>query len=125
MRAASSSLLTTIQGLMFGSETRGPSVEDRLDLLRQRMLDSLGGTDGLQMSALQRRVLFAPDAESLWYLRPEVLMNISAVRGERMARQLVDDISIGFDGLLPGGLMARRSRQRQPGLQPGEAITPP
>lgn len=88
MPAVSSSLLTTLQGIMFGSDTRGPSVEERLDVIRQRMLDSLGGTDGLQMSALQRRVLFAPDAESLWYLRPEVLMNIAAVRGERMARQL-------------------------------------
>lgn len=112
MSAVSSSLLTTLQGILFRSDTRSSSVEDRLDVIRQRMLDSLGGTDALQMSTLQRRVLFAPDAESLWYLRPEILTDISAARGERIARQLLEEISAGFEGLLPQGLMARRAGRR-------------
>lgn len=123
MLSVASQLLTALQGVLCGADTAAASLHDRIEDIRQRMLDSLDETGGSQMSELERRVLFAPDAESLWYLRSELLMALSARHGERVARYLIDEISAPFEGLLPRGLAARRLARLRPGEIP--ALTRP
>ena len=106
MLSLASSLLTTIQGVLSGNAPAAWSVDDRLDHIRQVMLDSLDYSGGLFLSPLERRVMFAPDAESLWYLRPELLMALADTEGEAAARKKIAGISQHFAGLLPQALLA-------------------
>lgn len=112
MLSVASHLLTTLQGIFSEQALSLYSVEDRLDDIRQAMLDGLGLTGGLLMSQIERRVMFAPDAQSLWYLRPELLIAMSEAEGERLAQEKIDRISRLFEGLLPPGMSARTPRMR-------------
>ena len=47
---------------------------------------------------------------ALWFLRPELLMALSARAGEQAAHEIIDEISAMFDGLLPKSLNSRPSR---------------
>jgi len=107
-------LISTLQGLL---STRGSKElvqrAHRLEAIRQLMLDCLADEAGLSFSPLlERSVLLAPDLQSLWYLRPELLMVIGAERGETAAREAVAHITAMFDGMLPRGLCSRRSPVR-------------
>jgi hypothetical protein len=113
MISVASSLLSTLQGAITRRGADKPSLSDRLEDIRQAMLDSLDDAGGRPFSQMERRVLFAPDAESLWYLRPELLMVIATLRGERAARQLLEQISGMFTGLLPKGLNSRPAGLRR------------
>jgi len=107
MISVASSLLLTLQGAITRRAADKPSLSDRLEEIRQAMLDNLEEAGDVSFSQMERRVLFAPDAESLWYLRPELLMVIATLRGERAARQILEQISVMFTGLLPKGLNSR------------------
>ena len=117
MLSVATRLLATLHGALSGADAAALSMQDRLEEIRQRMLDSLAETGGWQMSELERHLLLAPDAESLWYLRPELLMAVAARHGERVARQLIEEISAQFEGLLPRGLAPPRLAR----LRRGEA----
>ena len=41
---------------------------------------------------LRARILRAPDAKGLWYLRPELMTTLAGRLGEGRARQLVDSL---------------------------------
>lgn len=103
MLSIASSLLTTLQGA-FSSRSVDRDLEDQLEAIRQAMLDSLAGTGVVPSGQIERCILFACDAESLWYLRPELLREIATLRGEAAARRHIDRISAMFTGLLPGAL---------------------
>jgi hypothetical protein len=55
-------------------------------------------------------VKFASNLESLWFLRPELLMVISSMAGELAAQGQVEQITAMFDGLLPKALSSRQSK---------------
>lgn len=103
MLSFATSLLTTLQGGVAGYPVDGDP-EDRLEAIRQAMLDSLAGAGVVPSGQIERRILFACDAESLWYLRPELLQEIATLRGEATARRRIDRISALFAGLLPRGM---------------------
>jgi len=103
MLSLANSLLTTLRGA-FSSHSADIDMEDRLDAIRQAMLDSLAGAGVVPSGQIERRILFAYDAESLWYLRPELLREIATLRGEAVARRRIDHISALFAGLLPGAM---------------------
>lgn len=109
MLSVASSLFTTLQGA-FSSRSVDSDIEleDQLEAIRQAMLDSLAGAGAVRSGQIERRILFAYDAESLWYLRPELLMEIATLRGEATARRRIDHISALFAGLLPWALNTRR-----------------
>lgn len=113
MFSVASSLLSTLQGAITRRASATPSLSDRLEEIRQAMLDGLEDAGGRPFARIERRVLFAPDAESLWYLRPELLMVIASMRGEMAARQLLEQISPMFTGLLPKGLNSRPAGLRR------------
>jgi hypothetical protein len=113
MHSVASSLLTTLQGVITRRASDKPSLSDRLEEIRQAMLDSLEDAGAMPLAQIERRVLFAPDAESLWYLRPELLRVIATLRGEWAARQVLEQISVMFSGLLPKGLNSRPAGLRR------------
>jgi hypothetical protein len=107
MLSFASSLLTTLQAAISHRAADRLSAAARLEDIRHAMLDSLEDAGDMPLTQIARRVMFAPDAESLWYLRPELLMVIASMRGERAARQILEQISVMFTGLLPKGLNSR------------------
>lgn len=83
--------------------------EDRIEHIRQLMLDELGEFCHVHYPKVVRHVLYATDAQALWFVRSEVLMVLGALHGERIARKKISYISIQFKGLLPKGLTSRSS----------------
>jgi len=63
------------------------------------------------VARLAQRVRFADDIESLWYLRQDLLMAISAADGEVAARRELGEINDLFKGRLPQ-TMGPRVHQR-------------
>jgi len=113
MNKLASQFLSTMQGL-FGwpvLEANGHTDADTtfgIEDIRQAMLDALGKEGCAHYPHIERRVLFAPDLQGLWYLRTDVMVAISSLRGELVADQRIRQITTMFDGLLPPGLRARR-----------------
>lgn len=84
----------------------------QLDQLRAAMLASLDEVDVNQAAALQRRMAYAKDVQTLWYLRADLMGVLASHGGETSARAKLDRITLQFKGLLPNGLMARSSPLR-------------
>ncbi len=86
-----------------------------LESIRQLMLDSADRVDAgkslAQKTRLRFRIVTAPDAQALWYLRSDLMQVLSAVMCELEARRTLDGISALFDGLVPASLLASHSRQ--------------
>ncbi|HBH38247.1 MAG TPA: hypothetical protein DDX06_07675 [Curvibacter sp.] len=79
----------------------------RIEDIRQAMLDSLGEEGCTSYPHIERRVLFAPDLQGLWYLRADMMVALSSLQGERVASQKIRQITHMFEGLLPKGMVSR------------------
>ncbi|MES2972861.1 MAG: hypothetical protein V4757_04600 [Pseudomonadota bacterium] len=84
-------------------------MEDRLDDIRQSMIDSLGNVGAVDHPAIVRRIRAALDATGLWYLRSALMTILCSLHGEEAARRKVMSISHQFEGMLPQGLQSRPS----------------
>lgn len=107
MNKLASQFLSSMQGLL-----GRPLVEDsramvRIEDIRQAMLDSLGDEGCTSYPHIERRVLFAPDLQGLWYLRADIMVAISSLQGEGVASQKIRIITSMFEGLLPRGMVTR------------------
>ena len=80
-----------------------------LENIRRAMLQSMGDPDVSSGSVVQLRVTYAESLQDLWYLRGDVMANISAAKGESVARTNIAEISELFKGKLPNGLGSRPS----------------
>lgn len=65
------------------------------------MLALLDASDGPAAQRIAQRVRFASDLETLWYLRQDVLLAVSAVDGEVVAQQHLNRINHLFKHGLP------------------------
>jgi hypothetical protein len=115
MNKLASQFISSMQGLLgwpaaADEDSRSAyGIED----IRHAMLEALGKEGCANYPHIERRVLFAPDLQGLWYLRSDVMVAISSLRGELVASQRIRQITAMFDGLLPPGMLARRSSARR------------
>jgi hypothetical protein len=84
-------------------------LHDRTEDIRDDMLEILGEDGAMLRPAVRRRIQYASDLESLWYLRSDWMSTIAVTQGEAAAAEHVRRINIQFSGLLPHGLQSRPS----------------
>ncbi|WP_309681016.1 hypothetical protein [Polaromonas sp.] len=99
-------------GWLMGQDkaTEGLSNEARALEVRLRIISTLKQRGLTDSSPLVHRVANSPNLQSLWYLRPEIMLELSSLHGEAQARSiLADHITPLFAGLLPKGLFRRSS----------------
>ncbi len=84
-------------------------VEERTEDIRVMMLSTLGEKGALSYPALRRRLMFAANAEALWYVRSEWMAALSTLHGERVAAAHLRSVNIQFEGLLTKGMNSRPS----------------
>lgn len=86
----------------------------RLEEIRQAMLDILNEySRERQYASIERRILFAQELESLWYLRSDILRIISQANGEVAAWRAIASITPMFEGYLPRGLFVHQTGSTQ------------
>ncbi len=64
--------------------------------LQFEMLKAIGDLQGKPYPPVWHKIIAAPDRESLWDLRVELMEVLAKARGESVARQLIDEISKSF-----------------------------
>lgn len=102
--------INSMQGLLGGSSQEdGSRATHCIADIRQAMLDCLGSAGCLAFPMIERRVLFASDLQGLWYLRGDMMAALSAMQGESIARQKIQQLTDMFQGLLPRGMFSRPS----------------
>nr|WP_315242770.1 hypothetical protein [uncultured Albidiferax sp.] len=84
----------------------------QLEQVRSAMLACLDHVDGFDGPILRRRVAYAKDVQTLWFLRADLMGVLASRAGESTARAQMDQIAPLFQGLLPKGLVSRSSRLR-------------
>lgn len=102
------STVSTVWGLVGVKQPpSAQSLAERLEQIRETMLETLGD-EGMQLRpTLSRRLRYAADTESLWYLRSDWMATLAATQGEAAAKRHVERINVMFEGLLPAGLQSR------------------
>jgi len=102
--------LRSIYGLV--GEPPAPShsvLEDGTEDVRELMLAALGNTGPRSFPHVTRRIRYASDIHSLWYLRGELMAALSSMHGEVAARRQIASITEQFRGLVPGAMTSRPS----------------
>jgi hypothetical protein len=102
--------LRSVYGLLGNPPAPTESIlEDGTEDIREAMLAALGENGSRHFPQITRRIRYAADIQSLWYLRGDLMGALAAMHGEKAARQKIASISAQFQGLLPGGLSSRPS----------------
>ena len=96
---------------LFGESVPDPAPDGRMQDIRQAMLDCLAlVAPNERTSGVFERVLRAPDIQSLWYLRADVMILLANLLGESHAHARLRPITDMFVGLLPAAQKARTNR---------------
>lgn len=107
MRWLKSHLRGSIYGLFSPPLHARSPYPNAADAIREAMLEALSNCGSAD---LHRRVRYASDVQSLWYLRAELMAVLASVHGEAEARRQVRAISAPFRDTLPRGMVPRPSR---------------
>jgi len=95
---------------LFGACAATPASRDiRIAEIRERMLACIRSADAARFPHVAHRIRFAADAESLWFLRGDLMALLASSQGEAVALQRMAAISAMFESLLPEGLRSRPS----------------
>jgi hypothetical protein len=106
-----SKFASSLMSLFGDNSATHPSPEHRVQEIRQAMLDCIGQVDeGHDQARVLTQVLYAPDIQSLWYIRPDVMTLVASLRGEAEAQARLASISDMFLGLLPAAQKTRPNR---------------
>jgi len=103
--------LNSLYGLL-GQGPPHPKVaaQVRLEQIRQAMLAALAGKDiDESLRHVARRILYAENLQTLWYLRSDLMLALASHCAETTAQQTVREISLLFEGMLPEASNCRRS----------------
>lgn len=84
------------------------SEPDTVARVRQAML-SLMAEYCPDNAELRHKLTFASDIDALWYLRSNLMIELSARHGELVARNLISRITFLFQERQPGGAMRNRA----------------
>ncbi len=110
MRWFKPNLRNSLYGLLGHSQPPSEStLNNRLEDIREAMLDLIGESASKEFPQLTRRIRYAGEIQGLWYLRGELMAALAARHGETAARQQVEHITRLFKGVLPPGLASRSS----------------
>lgn len=77
-----------------------------LEEVRRAMLQSLAGLTGCEVARMNMRLRYAGDIEALWYLRSDLFGMLVPLRGEVVARKVLDHVTPLFQGQLPRSVSA-------------------
>lgn len=103
-------LRNSVYGLLGNPVAPSDSVlETGTEDIREAMLALLGDGGTKQFANVTRRIRYANDIQALWYLRGDLMAALSTTLGESGAREQVQEITLMFQGLLPGSLNSRPS----------------
>jgi hypothetical protein len=112
MRWFKTNLMSSISAL-FSSGLSSASAESVLEVgiedIRGAMLALIGVTDEKRFMPVVRRIRYATDVMSLWYLRGDLMAVLATRDGEAQARESLKPITAMFTNLLPQGLKSRVS----------------
>jgi hypothetical protein len=109
MRWLKPNIRGNLHALLGNLGTTDSRVESAEDDIRDSMLSLLGPSGAKEFPQVARRIRYAEDLQSLWYLRGDLMAAVAATRGESSARALVASVTAQFQGLLPRGLNSRPS----------------
>ncbi|KQT10783.1 hypothetical protein [Ramlibacter sp. Leaf400] len=103
------SLRNSLYGLLGHAQPSESLLDNRTEDIRESMLDLLGDNGARKHPNVIRRIRYASDVHSLWYLRGDLMAVLADVHGEAIARRQVRKLTDMFRGVLPGALTSRRS----------------
>lgn len=104
---------------IFADSPADTRTESRAQNIREAMLDSLADVMSCYvLDQVVARICCAPNVQTLWYLRTDVMTLLSGQYGEAAAGEELRGISDMFRGLLPAALGSRPSPlSRRQGLR--------
>ena len=83
---------------------------ERMEQIREYMVQALMSGASGGASALAQRILNARDVEVLWYCRTDFMLTLCALHGEQQARVTVAEVTRMFEGLMPADMVHSSSR---------------
>ncbi len=92
---------TSLMGLLI-QETKpsDSSMLDQAEGIRQAMIGVLGDDAKFENPNLLRRIRYAEDIQSLWFLRSELMAALSQMYGEHRASDVMHHLNQMFKGYL-------------------------
>ncbi|MCM2252406.1 MAG: hypothetical protein NDJ19_08620 [Ramlibacter sp.] len=105
-------IVSTISALFssgLGSASPESQAEVGIEEIRAAMLALIGNVDDRKFMHVVRRIRYATDVLSLWYLRGDLMAALASRYGEAEARESLKPITAMFTNMLPQGLKSRVS----------------
>lgn len=99
-------------------ESASTVLEYSVEHIREAMLELVGDAPDGSYRHIGRRIRYAVDVHSLWYLRGDLMALLAGRHGEVAARERIDVLTEMFEDFLPQGLKSRPSPLNP--LQKGE-----
>jgi hypothetical protein len=108
-----SRIASSLMGLL-GDAPAEPSADARFEQLRTAMLDVV--FEAVDTEAPQTTIFLklhkAPEVQTLWYLRSDLMMFLSEHMGESAAMKKLQDITALFEGAVPRQQIISAQRRR-------------
>lgn len=83
---------------------------ERVERIRRVMLSFLtAGFPTASRQQLERRLRYATDVQTLWYLRGDLMAALSESTDERQAREKIQNITAMFRGLVPEAMFGHKA----------------
>lgn len=80
-----------------------------LEDVRASMLELAASCPREHSEKLAFRIRYAPEVQTLWFMRSELMAVLARTYGEAVAREKVVGLGVEFSGLLPRSLQSRHS----------------